>query len=90
MSDESANHFEQDTPKVEESPQEGRSLTLAVTLHPNGQLDFQFPKTNKTTLYGLLELARAQLDKTFLLMEVKASQPKRNGMDGLLRRMGGS
>ena len=87
MSDETAKAFEK-TPPVPE-PTTGRSVTLSMTLHPNGQIDFQLPAGNKILAYGLVELARAQLDKTYLLEEIKQTQPSRGGIDGLLKRMNG-
>lgn len=61
---------------------EGKSVTLSVTLHPNGQIDFQLPMGNKILAYGLVETARAQLDKLFLMHELK-SAPPRNGVGPL-------
>ena len=58
-------------------------------MHPDGQVEFQFPKVSKVTLYGLLELARAQFDKMVLLSEVKESQESRGGIANLLRRKNG-
>ena len=70
-------------------PPTGRSVTLTVTLHPNGQIDFQMPSGNKILAYGLLEVARAQLDKLYLIEESKQAQASRGGMGGLLKRMNG-
>lgn len=88
MSDEVAKQFEkQQVPTVPGTP-EGKSVTLSVTLHPNGEINFQLPAGNKILSYGLLEVTRAQLDKLYLVNELKQSPP-RGGVDGLLKRMNG-
>ena len=88
MSDQAANHFEhQEAPQTPGVP-EGKSVTLSVTLHPNGQIEFQLPAGNKILAYGLVEMARAQLDKAYLMQEAAAQAP-RGGVNGLLRRMNG-
>ena len=88
MSDEVAKQFE--TQKVPETPgmPEGKSVTLSVTLHPNGQIGFQLPLANKILCYGLIESARAQADKLYLINELK-QVPPRGGVEGLLKRMNG-
>ena len=88
MSDDTAAKVDAE-PSATTGPPAGKSVTLSVTLHPNGQIDFQLPAGNKILAYGLVEVARAQLDKIFLLQEVKASPAAQNGMRGLLKRMNG-
>ena len=88
MSDEVAKTFEAQKP-VAESASTGRSVTLSVTMHPNGQVDFQFPQGGKVLIYGMIELARAQFDKMILTTELQKAQASRGGMNGLLKRMNG-
>lgn len=88
MSDEFAKKVEQDRVETPGVP-EGKSVTLSVTLHPNGQIDFQLPAGNKILAYGLIEVARAQLDKMYLLSEMKETVPPRGGVEGMLKRMNG-
>ena len=88
MSDEMAKAFEAQQPQIPGTP-EGKSVTLSVTLHPNGQIDFQLPAGNKILAYGLVEVARAQLDKMYLMNELQQNPPPRGGMEGLLKRMNG-
>lgn len=89
MSDEMAKQFE--TQKVPETPgtPEGKSVTLSVTLHPDSSVEFRFPAKNKILSYGMVELARAQLDKMYLLAEMKDMVSPRGGVEGLLKRMNG-
>ena len=88
MSDEVAKQFE--TQKPQEIPAEqGRSVTLSITLHPNNQIDFQMPMGNKILAYGLLECARAKLDEMYLMQTAKQAQTSRGGVNGLLKRMNG-
>lgn len=87
MSDEVAKQFESQKPEAPVS--NGKSVTLSVTLHPDGSAEFHFPGKNKILSYGLVELARAQLDKIYLLDELKQSAPPRGGVEGLLKRMNG-
>lgn len=89
MSDDAARHFEVQHPPATPGTPEGKSVMLSVTLHPNGQLDFQLPTGNKILSYGLLEVARAQLDKLYLLDELQKSTPPRGSVEGLLKRMNG-
>lgn len=86
MSDEVAKQFETSKPEV---PQQGRSVTLTVTLHPDGSIEFQLPLNNKILCYGLIECARAQADKLYLIDEQKKVQASRGGVPGLLKRMNG-
>jgi len=44
---------------------------------------------NKVLAYGLLEVARAQLDKLYFMNEMKTTQASRGGIEGLLKRMNG-
>ena len=87
MSDDAAKHFDTQPPPTPGTP-EGKSVTLSVTLHPNGQVDFQLPAANKILAYGLLEVARAQLDKVYLMHELQPTQMP-GGVNGLLKRMRG-
>ena len=86
MSDEVAKHFDETPTPVTSN---GKSVTLSVTLQPTGEIQFQLPAGNKILAYGLLEVARAQLDKLYLLDEAKRQAASRGGMDGLLKRMTG-
>ena len=86
MSDEVAKQFEAEPPLLKS---EGRSVTLSVTLHPNNEIYFQLPMGNKVLAYGLLEVARAQLDKLYFMHEMKTTQASRGGIEGLLKRMNG-
>ena len=88
MSDDVAKHFESTPPPVPVTSN-GKSVTLSVTLQPTGEIQFQLPASNKILAYGLLEVARAQLDKLYLLDEAKRQAASRGGMDGLLKRMTG-
>lgn len=82
MSDETAAHFASTIPTQEKSA--GRSVTLSITLHSNGSIDFSLPYGNKILGYGLLECARAQLDKFYLIQEAKDAQPAHGGLLGVL------
>ena len=89
MSDDAAKHFDETKPS-QPVTENGRSVTQSVTLHPNGQIEFNLVAGNKILAYGLVEVMRAQLDKIFLSQEMKqAAAPTRNGVDGLLKRMNG-
>ena len=86
MSDEAAQHFA-NTPASEPSTA-GRSVTLSVTLHPNGQMDYSLP-SNEILSYGMLEKARAKVDELALLRQMEQAKASRGGMNGLLKRMNG-
>ena len=86
MSDDAAKHFEA-SPKTVEAPQ-GRSVTLAITLHPNGQVEFSIPQ-NKVLAHGLLGMAQEQLAKLSTMAELQQAQQSRGGIGGLLKRMNG-
>ena len=88
MSDAFADQVKKDEQPSGPSPDIKRSIVLSVTLHPDGQMEFSMPAKNKILAYGMLECARAQLDKIYLMQDAKASQVP-NGIDGLLRRMNG-
>ena len=95
MSDAASEHFAIPSPEASASPPTpgmpaGKSVTLSITLHPNGQIEFQLPAGNKILSYGLLELARAQLDKTYLIGELQQQKQGNGGINGLLKRMGRS
>lgn len=89
MSDDAAKHFEAQQPPSTPGTPEGQSVTLSITLHPNGKIDFQLPAGNKILSYGLVEVARAQLDKLYLMSELKSAPSPRGRIDGLLKRMNG-
>lgn len=88
MSDGAAKHFDATSPQPQVTSN-GESVTLSVTLQPTGEIQFQLPAGNKLLAYGLLEVARAQLDKLYLMNELKQQATPRGGVDGLLRRMKG-
>lgn len=87
MSDEVAKQFEQ-----EKSPSplpEGRSVSLTITMHPNGQVEFNIPQ-NLVLAHGLLGMASAKLTELQLISEAKRQQVARgNGVEGLLRKIRG-
>ena len=91
MSDQAADHFEKEMSQATPGTTEGKSVTQSVTLHPNGQIEFNLVMGNKILAYGLIEVMRAQLDKLFLSQEInKAQPPMRNGgLGGLMKKMGG-
>jgi len=65
-----------------------QKVQLIITMHENGRMDFSMP-TQKVLAYGMLECARAQIDKIFLIQEAKKEKASRGGMSGLMRRMNG-
>ena len=90
MSDDAAKHFDTEA-KPEALPTEGRSVTLSVTMHPNGQIEFSMPR-NKVLAHGLLGVAQAQLAKLDVMEEVAKAQAKvqqGNSVAGLMKRMRG-
>ena len=87
MSDDTAKHFEEEKQEAVQPTQ--RSVTLSVTLQPDQSVQFQMPMGNKILAYGMLELARAQLDKLYLMEELQKSQASRGGIAGLVKRMNG-
>ena len=87
MSDESAEHFaKQAIPEMLLST-DGRSVTLTITLHPNGQIEFSLP-ANKILAYGLLGVAQEQLTKLHLIAELQQAKASASGLNGLLKKMG--
>ena len=88
MSDEAAKKFEEEIRVGTESAQ-GRSVTLSITLHPNGQIECSLP-SNKVLAHGLLGVAGEQLAKISLMadMEKSANLANGGGMAGLLKKMG--
>ena len=88
MSDEIAKQF-QAIPNKEVTPESGRSSSLIVTLHPNGEVQFQIP-ANKMVAHGLLGMAQTQLAKLELLQELQSQAKAANGggINGLLKKMG--
>ena len=67
---------------------EGRSVSLTITLHPNGQIEFNMP-TNSILAHGLLGRAISKLTSLEMIAEFNQSQAVRGGLNGLLRKMGG-
>ena len=86
MSDEIAKQFQAETPE-KDAPQ-GRSVTLSITLHPNGQLEFSLPR-QKVVAYGLLGCAQSELDKMNFMSDLEKQAASRGGVGGLLKRMNG-
>ena len=89
MSDEVAKRFEESPPVATEG-QGGRSVTLSITMHPNGQIEFSIP-TNKVLAHGLLGAAQEQLAVLAFKTEIakaRALDRNGNGINGLLKRMG--
>lgn len=84
MSDETARALKDPPPH----PEEGRAAILTITLHPNKQMEFNFPG-NELLAYGMLEKARMQLDKMALVREFQHAQVSRGGVNGLLRKITG-
>ena len=91
MSDEASQHFQQD--EMKESTTGGRSYTLTITLHPNGQLDLSGPLGNRVLSYGLLGAAASKLDELWAMKALEQYAEKmaasRGGINGLLKRMNG-
>ena len=90
MSDNIAAHFEkEDEAKQIEIQPQGRSMTLTITLHPNGQVECNFP-SNKILAHGLLGIAMEQMAKMSLMSDVQQQAKTANGggLNGLLKRMG--
>ena len=88
MSDDAAQHFSAQQPPEDGGTPKGRSLTLSITLHPNGQIDYSLP-ANRVLAYGLLGMAQEQLTKMTILAEAQQAASSRGGMAGLLKRMNG-
>lgn len=88
MSDNASQHFQSQQPASNGVKPEGRSLTLSITLHPNGSVDYSLP-TNKILAYGMLSMAHEQLTKMTILAEAQQATAARGGMAGLLKRMQG-
>ena len=87
MSDAVAEKFSSEKP-VDAVKPEGRSVTLSITLPPNGQIEFSIP-TNKVLAHGLLGAAQEQLIKLSLMQEAGQAKAARGGIDGFLKRMNG-
>lgn len=86
MSDAFAEKVQQEQP-APPSP-DGRSMTLSITLHPNGQVEFNMPM-NFVLAHGLLGMASSKLALLQLVQEAKQQQPVKGGLEGLLKRMNG-
>ena len=69
--------------------QSGRNVSLSITLHPNGQIEFSMP-TNKVMAHGLLGAAQEQLAKLAMMQELQQMSKAANGggVAGLLKKMG--
>lgn len=75
--------------KVEAEPSplpEGRSVSLTITLHPNGQVEYSLP-SNFVLAHGLLGMASAKL--TELMMVSDARKQNGGGLMGLMRKATG-
>ena len=84
MSDEFAKQVEKDASPLPD----GRSVSLSVTMHPNGQVEYSLP-TNLVLAHGLLGMAAAKLTELQMTMEFKTKQGVRGGLNGLLRKATG-
>lgn len=89
MSDEVAKKFEEEFKGLAE-PVQGRSITLTITLHPNGQLEMSGPLGNKVLANGLLGAGIQELHRIHLLKEIDQMAKSANGggIAGLLKKMG--
>ena len=87
MSDDAAKHFE--SPPDSTPPPVGRSITLSITHHPNGQVEFHLP-SNKVVAYGLLGMAMERLTCMSMMQDVQSQAQRANGggLNGLLKKMG--
>ena len=88
MSDDAAAHFDQAASPETPTP-DVPFLTIGIRLYPNGKVDFAFPDAPRTTIYGMLEMARAQYDKLFLLKELAQTHGARGGLNGFVRKLNG-
>ena len=88
MSDEIAKHFGANAPEELTQAAQGRSITLTVTMHPNGQIEFSLP-ANKVLAHGLLGVAQEQLTKLALMAEMKQIGEARGGLRRFLQQNGG-
>ena len=90
MSDAFAEKVQQDVSAVTPPPEGGRSITLTITLQPNGQLELSGPLMNKVLANGLLGAAAQELHRLHLMKELEAMATKANGggINGLLKKMG--
>jgi len=86
MSDETAKKFEP-TP-AEETTKPSRSVTLSITMHPDGAIEFSIPQ-NKVLAHGLLGCAQEQMTKLSLIGEMQKAKATRGGVSGLMQRMNG-
>ena len=88
MSDEYAGKVEQEKVEPVASPQ-GRSVTLSITLHPNGQIEFTLP-VDKVLAHGLLGAAQEHLamQETLGRLQQMAQAGNGGGIAGLLKKMG--
>ena len=88
MSDEYAEKVKEELQPVKPEAS-GRSVSLSITLHPNGQIEFSMP-TNKVMAHGLLGAAQEQLAKLAMMQELQQMSKSANGggVAGLLKKMG--
>ena len=88
MSDEYAEKVKEELQPVKPDVA-GRSVSLTITLHPNGQIEFSMP-TNKVMAHGLLGAAQEQLAKLAMMQELQQMSKSANGggVAGLLKKMG--
>lgn len=90
MSDEIANSFEEQDKSETQPNASGRSVSLTITMHPNGQIEFSMP-SNKVLAHGLLGAAQEQLAKLAVMSDVAQAKEQirgGNGLAGLMKRMG--
>ena len=92
MSDEAAEKFEQElkAARADGSVVQGRSVTVTITLQPDGQLEMSGPLQNKILMNGLLGAAIQQLHAMHLKSELVAMAKTSNsgGLAGMLKKMG--
>lgn len=82
-------YAEKSSEELPEPPAQKRSVTMTITLHPDGSLELSGPLNNKLMAFGLLGAAQAQLTNVHIKSELAQQAASRGGMNGLLRRMNG-
>jgi hypothetical protein len=89
MSDKAAGHFEGQDQAIEgESQGQKRSITLTITLHPDGQLEMSGPLGNKVLANGLLSAGLQELHRLYIMDELKKLTSASNGRGmGALKEM---
>lgn len=51
---------------------EDTGISLVITKYGDGRIELKAPMKDKLLCYGLLEVARQQLDKVYLMQELQA------------------